>query len=80
MILKVNFGVGQMELYFVFYKFLINNLGQDINSTNLPCLTSVLADDASDSRDSSKFIKHLGTKFDLPGISYGFTILNTITL
>ena len=64
MIPKVNFVVGQMEVYFVFYKFLINNLGQDINSTNLPCLTSVLAGDASDSRDTGKFIKYLGTKFD----------------
>ena len=51
---KVNLGVREMGFMFVVHTFLLNNPSpRDINSTYLPCLTSVLSGDTSNSRNSS---------------------------
>ena len=48
MIPTVNLGVGEMGFMFVIYTFLKNKSAlEDINSTNLPCLNSVLPGDTS---------------------------------
>ena len=54
MIPKVNLGVGEWNLCFVINTFLKSNFSPgDIDSTNLPCMTSVLPNDTSDSGNSS---------------------------
>ena len=53
-----NLGVGETGFLFCdLYVSLNNPLPGDINSTNLPCLTSVLPGDTSDSRNHSLLIQ-----------------------
>ena len=57
MIPKVNFGVGEMG--FMFCELLVSlkyTFTLDISSTNLPCLTSVLPGNRSDTWNSSFFL------------------------
>ena len=54
MMSNVNLGVAEMGFLFCdLYVSLNNPLPVDINSTNLPCLTSVLPGDTSISRNQS---------------------------
>ena len=51
---NVNLEVGEMEFMFCnLYVNLNNSSVGDINLTNLPCLTSFLPGDTSDSQNSS---------------------------
>ena len=51
---KVNIGVGEMGFLFCDLKVCLNkSFARDINSTNVPCLTSLMPFDTSDSWNSS---------------------------
>ena len=49
----MDLGVREWDKCFVIFKFVKKAFAGDINSTNLPCLTSVLPGDTFDSRNSS---------------------------
>ena len=60
---KVNFQAGEMGFMFCnLYLSLKQTFAWDINSTNLPCLTSVLPGDTSDSWNFSSQIYNVSYK------------------